>query len=144
MQIVRMTEREVPAVAALEQELFSMPWSSQGFLDTLPMDNVLFLVAMEEDTVCGYCGVYLAADEGEITNVAVAPLYRRRGIAKMLMEKLMDEAFNRGIRQIALEVRVSNEGAIQLYTQLGFASFGIRKNFYERPTEDAYIMLLRQ
>ena len=143
MQIVRMTELEVPAVAALEQELFSMPWSIQGFWDTLAMDNVFFLVAMEEDTVCGYCGVYLAADEGEITNVAVAPSYRRRGIAKMLMEQLMNEAFTHGISQIALEVRVSNEGAIQLYTQLGFVSFGIRKNFYERPTEDAYIMLLR-
>jgi ribosomal-protein-alanine N-acetyltransferase len=138
-----MTEREVPAVAKLEQELFSVPWSIQGFLDTLPMDNVLFLVALEEDTVCGYCGVYLAADEGEITNVAVAPLYRRRGIAKKLMEQLINEAFVRGISQIALEVRISNEGAIQLYTQLGFVSFGIRKNFYERPTEDAYIMLLR-
>ena len=144
MQIVRMTEREVPAVAVLEQELFSMPWSKQGFLDTLAMDNVRFLVAVDEDVVCGYCGVYMAADEGEITNVAVAPSYRRRGIAKMLMRQLIDEAFELGISQIALEVRVSNEGAILLYTQLGFVSVGVRKNFYERPIEDAYIMLLRQ
>jgi ribosomal-protein-alanine N-acetyltransferase len=144
MQIIRMTEREVPAVAKLEQELFSMPWSEQGFLDTLPMDNVIFLVATQEDIVCGYCGVYLAADEGEITNVAVAPSFRRRGIARMLMKQLIDEAFALGISQIALEVRVSNEGAIQLYKQLGFTSYGVRKNFYERPAEDAYIMLLRQ
>lgn len=144
MQIVRMTERDVSAVAELEKELFSMPWSEQGFLDTLPMDNVIFLVAKEEEIVCGYCGIYLAADEGEITNVAVAPSFRRRGIAKMLMRELIDESFGLGINQIALEVRVSNEGAIQLYTQLGFASFGVRKNFYEHPIEDAYIMLLRQ
>lgn len=144
MEIIRMTEREVPQIAALEQQIFSDPWSEQGFLDTLAMDTVVFLAAVEENTVCGYCGIYLAADEGEITNVAVAPQYRRRKIAEKLMKQLLAEAFGRGARQFVLEVRVSNENAIRLYEKLGFSIQGIRKSFYEHPAEDAYIMLFRQ
>lgn len=139
-----MTEQEVPAVAELEKQIFSMPWSRQGFSDALAMENVIFLVALEEHTVCGYCGIYLAADEGEITNVAVAPEYRRQGIAKKLVRALVEAGSERGARQFVLEVRVSNQGAMRLYEKLGFFSCGIRKNFYERPIEDAYIMLFRQ
>ena len=144
MLIRRMTGAEVPKVAELEQQVFTMPWSEQGFYDTLDMEHVLFLVAVEGETVCGYCGIYLAADEGEITNVAVAPLFRRKGTGRRLMEYLLKKAPSCGIGDCTLEVRAGNSPAISLYESLGFRTEGIRPGFYEKPREDALIMWKRQ
>lgn len=141
MEIKKMTGEEVPAVAELEKRIFSMPWSEQGFYDTLTMENVIFLTAIEDGQLLGYCGIYLAADEGEITNVAVAPEHRRRGIAERLVRTLLEETKPLGIRNYILEVRASNAGAIGLYRKLGFAVSGVRKNFYQKPAEDAVVMM---
>lgn len=141
MDIAKMTREEIPEVAELERRIFSMPWSEQGFYDTLDMENVIFLTAKEDGQVWGYCGIYLAADEGEITNVAVAPERRRQGIAGKLVRTLMEEAGAFGARSFILEVRASNIGAIRLYEKLGFMPNGIRKNFYQDPKEDAIVMM---
>lgn len=141
MMIREMTASDIDAVAALEAELFSMPWSAQGFADTLCREDVLFLVACEDDSLLGYVGVYCTADEGEITNVAVAQTARRRGIGQELLRHLIDQLVQRGIGRIVLEVRVSNDPAIRLYEKQGFVTMGKRKNFYEKPTEDAYVMV---
>ena len=140
MLITQMTEREVPAVARLEGQIFSAPWSEQGFSDTLAMENVLFLVANDGEEVCGYCGVYLAADEGEITNVAVARPYRRRGIAERLVRALIEKTASYGIQNYILEVRISNDAAIKLYEKIGFKRCAVRRGFYEKPREDACVM----
>ena len=140
MIIRTMQKGDVAAVAALEAQIFSMPWSAAGFADTLPREDVIFLVAYEQDELLGYVGIYCMLDEGEITNVAVAPAARRRGIARALLTELKQQLACRNVTQIVLEVRVSNEPAIRLYEQLGFSVLGVRKNFYEKPTEDAYIM----
>ncbi len=141
MEIAKMTREEIPKVAELEKSIFSMPWSEQGFYDTLNMKNVIFLTAKEDGQIWGYCGIYLAADEGEITNVAVAPERRRQGIAGKLVQTLMEEAGAFGVRSFILEVRASNAGAIKLYQKLGFTPGGIRKNFYQNPKEDAIVMM---
>lgn len=140
MIIRTMQKGDVAAVAALEAQIFSMPWSAAGFADTLPREDVIFLVAYEQDELLGYVGIYCTLDEGEITNVAVAPAARRRGIARALLTELKRQLACRNVARIVLEVRVSNEPAIRLYEQLGFSVLGVRKNFYEKPTEDAYIM----
>ena len=140
MIIRTMQKGDVAAVAALEAQIFSMPWSAAGFADTLPREDVIFLVAYEQDELLGYVGIYCTLDEGEITNVAVAPAARRRGIARALLTELKQQLACRNVTQIVLEVRVSNEPAIRLYEQMGFSVLGVRKNFYEKPTEDAYIM----
>ena len=141
MIIREMAEADLGAVAQLEEEIFSMPWSRQGFADTLGREDVLFLVAYEEEKLLGYVGVYCTADEGEITNVAVSQSARRRGVGRALLETLIGMLAGRNIFRIVLEVRVSNEAAICLYGQQGFAVAGTRKNFYEKPTEDAYVMV---
>ena len=141
MEIEKMTREEIPRVAELERQIFSMPWSEHGFYDTLDRENVIFLTAKEEGQVWGYCGIYLAADEGEITNVAVAPERRRQGIAGKLVQTLMKEAGASGAKIFILEVRVSNTGAIGLYQKLGFTPCGIRRNFYQNPKEDALVMM---
>lgn len=140
MIIRTMQKGDVAAVAALEAQIFSMPWSAAGFADTLPREDIIFLVAYEQDELLGYVGIYCTLDEGEITNVAVAPAARRRGIARALLTELKQQLACRNVARIVLEVRVSNEPAIRLYEQMGFSVLGVRKNFYEKPTEDAYIM----
>ena len=141
MMIREMNASDIDAVAALEAEIFSMPWSARGFADTLHREDVLFLVACEGENLLGYVGVYCTADEGEITNVAVAQPARRRGVGRALIGELIRELADREIFRIVLEVRASNEPAIRLYEQEGFAVAGRRKNFYEKPTEDAYVMV---
>lgn len=132
------------AVSEIEQEIFSRPWSYQGFVDSLNLGNTIFLVAEEEGRILGYIGMYLAMDEGEITNVAVMKQERQRGIGGMLLKEIKKEAERRAIARIVLEVRVSNASAIRLYEREDFQNCGVRKNFYELPREDAYIMIYGQ
>lgn len=126
--------------AAIAAGLFSQPWNRQGFAEALFLDNACFLVAVQEDTVLGYCGFYMAADEGEIINVAVRPQSQRQGIADQLMRAMLAEGRANGVSRFFLEVRVSNQAAIHLYEKHGFVRQGIRKHFYILPEEDAYVM----
>lgn len=143
--IVRtMTKEDCAKTAALEKRIFSQPWSEQGFRDAVSMEQNIFLVAEEAGEVCGYIGMYQALDEGEITNVAVAPEQRNAGIGWMLMQAALEKAMQQGITQIVLEVRVSNNPAIRLYEKCGFVNCGVRKGFYDFPKEDAYIMIYNQ
>jgi len=80
-------------------------------------------------------------DEGQITNVATFPKYRRQGYGRTVMEALERYARERGIVLMSLEVRESNSGAIALYESLGWRSVGRRKNFYRHPVEDALVMI---
>lgn len=139
MIIRRMTFEDVKSVAQIEAECFSMPWSENGFEDSLAREDTVFLVCVDEGVV-GYIGMYLSFEEGEITNVAVTPSYRQRGCGNLLIEAVKKEAKARNAECVILEVRVSNEPAISLYKKNGFEEIGIRKNFYEHPKEDAIIM----
>lgn len=143
IDIIKMEKNHIPSVAKIESEVFSAPWSEQAFYDTLSLEYAHFFVAVEKEAVAGYCGIYLAADEGEITNVAVASGWRRQKIAQRLLQKVMEEAHGRGIKRIFLEVRSRNEPAVCLYHKNGFESVGIRKNYYQNPQDDALVMMLR-
>ena len=140
--IRNMTKADCQKVAALEKKIFSQPWSEQGFLDALSMEQNIFLVAEDEEEICGYIGMYQSLDEGEITNVAVALEKRNLGIGWELMQAAITKAKQQGILQIVLEVRVSNASAVHLYEKCGFINCGVRKGFYDFPKEDAYIMQL--
>ena len=141
MLILRqMEEKDLPQVAAIEASVFSQPWSEQGFCDALMQKDCLYLVAAEEEKILGYCGLYQSFDEADITNVAVMETERGTGVARAMLTELLEQGKMRGIAHFTLEVRVSNAGAIHLYEGLGFASAGVRKNFYDCPKEDAMIM----
>lgn len=127
--------------ACLDQEIFTQPWSQQGFLNALTGRN-LFLAAEKDSCIVGYCGMYCAADEGEIVNVAVKKEARREGIGEKMLLLLLEQAKTAGIHTVLLEVRVSNQAAIHLYEKLGFEICGLRKAFYEFPREDGYLMKL--
>jgi ribosomal-protein-alanine N-acetyltransferase len=148
MRIREMTPMDADAAAFIEKETFSQPWSRQAFLDSLANPNTMFLTAEEEcggsddaPAVMGYVGMYLAGGEGEITNVAVAQDFRRKGIGRALISELIARATERGVSRIVLEVRVSNHPAISLYEQMGFCRVGTRRGFYDFPKEDADIMI---
>lgn len=106
MEIRRMSEADVFDVAAIEAKVFSQPWSEQGFRDALAMNHVIFLVAEEAGSILGYCGMYMALDEGEITNVAISEACRNRGYGEQLVTELMQQGRKHGIRRYVLEVRV--------------------------------------
>ena len=142
--IRKMQVKDALSVSRIEQEIFSKPWSYQGFVDALNLGNAIFFVAEEEGKIAGYIGMYMSLDEGEITNVAVTAKMRQRGIGGMLLSEMKKEAERRSIAKIILEVRVSNAGAIRLYERNGFKNCGVRKGFYELPKEDAYIMMYGQ
>lgn len=150
MNVRRMCDADAEYAAIIEQEVFSCPWSRQGFLDSLANPNTIFLAAEEEvvnsvgicaNVIVGYIGMYVSLDEGEITNVAVHPFFRRKGIGQALITAIHEEAQKAGVIRIVLEVRTSNEPAICLYKKAGFHEVGIRKGFYEKPKEDASIMV---
>ncbi|MBR0399152.1 MAG: ribosomal protein S18-alanine N-acetyltransferase [Eubacterium sp.] len=94
----------------------------------------------EQKTIAGYIGCLYAADEGDITNVSVDAACRRRGIGRELVRTLLTESARRGCERIFLEVRQSNEAAVRLYEMHGFQEISIRKNYYQKPAEDALLM----
>ena len=138
-EIVRLRKEFIPEIALIEKHCFSDPWSEEG-LEKLLEDNCVCLVALVDGVVAGYVGMYFVLDEGNIINVATHPSYRRRGLAKALLEKLDEISFELGLLDLYLEVRLSNESAKALYTSEGWEVIGTRKNFYSHPIEDAVLM----
>lgn len=143
LNIRRMELQDIPAVAQIEKQLFSQPWSKQAFQESLREDT-LFLTAWFGAELAGYCGMYCSSGEGEITNVAVAPMFQNQGIGRRMLESLLAQARQRGISRVLLEVRISNANAIHLYQELGFQNCGIRKGLYEFPKEDGMVMAVTQ
>ena len=143
MMIRRMTSEDVKQVATIEEQSFSVPWSCQSFLDSIAREDTIFLVATEEvsDKIMGYIGMYMSFEEGEITNVAVSLEYRDQGIGADLVDAMQTAGRECQLERMVLEVRVSNASALSLYKKKGFKELGIRKNFYEKPVEDAMIMI---
>ncbi len=142
-----MTSLDIDQVCMLEEMAFSMPWHRQSFVEMVDNKDALYLV-VEEDirpgVVIACCGMRSIVGEGDISNVVVHPNYRKRGIAyRMLTELLRQGEVDYGVEAYTLEVRKSNTDAVNLYHRLGFVQEGIRKNFYEKPIEDAIIMWKR-
>lgn len=135
-----MTEAHVPAVAALERQCFSDPWSEASVRGELENPLSLWLVALDGDRLAGYAGSQTVLDEADVMNVAVAPAYRRQGVARRLLTGLQAALARQGVRSLTLEVRASNAAAIALYASLGFVQVGRRPHYYSKPKEDALIL----
>ena len=131
------------AIAELEKECFSDPWSAEAVLESVA-SHVRFFVFEEDEKIVGYVGLQTVLDEGYITNIAVSSAHRRKGVGKALLNTLDKIAEELSLSFISLEVRESNLSAIELYTGAGYLSDGIRPNFYENPRENAIIMTKRR
>jgi len=142
LNVRTMTEADIPQVLAIEEATFSEPWTADGFRGALEPAYALNLVIEEDGQILGYCGLLQSFEEANITNVAVKADARRRGAGRTMLTALLHAARERGVTDVNLEVRVSNEPALRLYESLGFRRAGTRRRFYSRPTEDAYVCLL--
>ena len=138
--IRKMQPEDLAEVCKIEKDNFSLPWSEKSFWESMEREDTVFLVALEDEEVAGYIGCYCIAGAGEITNVAVKASHRRKGIGGKLLQKLYEKGAALDTQEYFLEVRESNEAAIGLYLRQGFVKEGIRKNFYEKPVENAVIM----
>ncbi len=140
MNILRFEKQHIPALHQLEELCFSSPWSEKAFEEELENPLAVFLVAEDEGRVTGYVGCHFVCGEGDITNVAVHPDFRRKGVARALLTALEAESEKFETEVINLEVRKSNLPAISLYRQMGYAECGERPNFYTKPMENAILM----
>lgn len=141
--IRKMQEEDAEAVAIIEKENFSRPWTEEGFQGAIKKENTYYLCAFVDEVLVGYIGMWIAVDEGEITNVSVKKEYQGQKIGGRLLEELFRIGKERGVTDYFLEVRKSNQAAIALYSRLGFQEAGVRKNFYEDPVEDGIVMCKR-
>jgi [ribosomal protein S18]-alanine N-acetyltransferase len=134
--------RDLNAIEEIERTSYPTPWSRSMFAGELakPSSICLGAVEAEKDELVGYLIISRYVDAWHVMNIAVAPEYRRRGIARSLMERLFEVTARDARRGYTLEVRVSNEAAIRLYEELGFKTRGIRRGYYTDNREDALIM----
>lgn len=141
-EIVKLEEKHLQSTAELEALCFAHPWTAEGLRTLLGEDGVGFAaIEKKSGKVISYAGMIMAADIGDITDVATHPDYRRRGLSRAVMERILEYASEKGMSSMALDVRVSNTGAIALYSGLGFEIAGKRPRFYRTPPEDAYVMI---
>lgn len=140
MSAERLTGEMLASVAEIERLCFAEPWEEQSLMLLLNEPNY-GVAKIEQGKVCAYGGVVVAADEGEITNIATHPRCRRRGYAREILARMIEEARERGLCRLCLEVRESNEGAIALYESMDFRICGRRKALYRFPLEDGLVMI---
>jgi ribosomal-protein-alanine N-acetyltransferase len=139
-------------MAAIEAVAFSDPWPAAAFSNLLSMPYARLTVAEQPDSadptlrqlhgheLVGYCIVVVAADEGEVANIAVRPADRGTGVGARLLDHAIASACTDGVTQLFLEVRASNESAKGLYYSRGFQRVGIRRAYYRDPVEDALVL----
>ena len=140
MEIIPMNAVYAPEVAALEKACFRDPWSEASIRGELENPLSLWLVALEGGAVAGYVGSQSVLGEADMMNLAVAPAYRRRGIARALLAALEQALDARQVGSLCLEVRAGNAPAIALYTACGYRQVGLRPGYYHHPREDALIL----
>lgn len=132
----------IAEIVRLEARCFSDPWGSEAFASVCENGMYTYYMAVDpvSGSICGYGGMYTVLDSADITNIAVLPDYRQRGIASQLLEALIKHAVQNGVAALHLEVRESNSAAHRLYMKFGFETDGRRKKYYRHPTEDAILM----
>lgn len=135
-----MEYEDIPVVAQIERNNFSEPWSEQSFAEELDNKHSIAYVEKYLDKPVGYVCAQIIHPEAFICTIASDNTLRRRGIGERLIDYLLTYCIYKECESLSLEVRVSNIPAQKLYEKMGFINLGKRKNFYSKPTEDAYIM----
>jgi len=142
LQLRRVDARDLDSIDAIERASYPTPWSRSMFAAELRKPSGLAIGAFTEETgeLVGYAFVSRYVDAWHVMNVAVAPEFRRRGVASALLRRVFEVTDSDQRRGYTLEVRVSNADAIRLYERLGFQPRGIRRGYYTDNREDALIM----
>lgn len=139
-----MRPEDLERVVEIEQSAFARPWSRDLIAREMAHDWSSILLAVEPapggEAVLGLVVFWLVHDEVHVLNVAVAPEARRRGVARALMREVERRGAGRGARIATLEVRRSNQAALELYRSLGYRKVGVRPRYYAEEGEDAIVM----
>ena len=140
-----MRPADLPAVEAIERQIYAYPWSLANFGDSLDSGYQCWLVRNATAALAGYFLVMLAPDEAHLLNITVAPLWQGRGLARLMLERIRVIARSHAVPAVLLEVRPSNPHALAVYRHVGFRQIGVRKRYYpaaDAQREDAIVMRL--
>lgn len=135
-----MVYEDIDQVVEIEKQLFSSPWDRDAFEYELEQPCAESYVVAERDRVVAYLMAWSLLDEMHVLNVAVIAELQHQGIARNMLELVIDKAQAQQVRMVHLEVRESNARAIRLYEKIGFKTVGRRRKYYDNPTEDALLM----
>ena len=161
--VERMVLKDVPAVAAMEKLVFTMPWSARAFEYEIQYNAMAHFVVVRrkavatsengerahwwggrkvppQEPILGYAGLWLIVDEGHVCTLAVHPDWRGRRLGELLLVTLIERSCALNASVVTLEVRMSNLVAQRLYRKYGFDVVGLRKSYYSDNHEDALIM----
>lgn len=142
VKISKMTPKDIDGVIKIEEKSYGAHhWSKESFLNEINNELAKYYALYTSDGVlAGYAGCWHILEEAHITTIAISPEFRRRKFAEALLQRIINDCYKEKVKYITLEVRVSNDAAINLYSKYGFTSFGTRKGYYQNNNEDALIM----
>lgn len=139
--IEKLTAEMIESVMEIEVLSFKTPWQSFFFKEELENPFAIYFVAILNNEIIGYGGFWAVLDEGNITNIATHPDFRRLGVARKIIEKIIQVSKEKNLSFLTLEVRESNAAARKFYSSLGFNVVGKREKYYDHK-EDAILMTL--
>jgi ribosomal-protein-alanine N-acetyltransferase len=141
VRVVPLASEHLDQIVSIERASFSDPWTRGMFESELDIEARGYARgALRRRNLIGYLFAVVIPDEAHIGNLAVHPSERRQGIAQILLDQLMRDAAEAGVKRVTLEVRASNHTARKFYYKNNFIDIAIRKNYYRSPVEDAIVM----
>ena len=149
MDVIKVTEDHIPMILEIEKEAFSPPWTYDDFIGEVNKEDSCFVAVINKaeevqalsPVLNGYALLRTVGDDGELLSIAVCSSKKRLGVGNLLMSAVLDFADKKNCGSVFLEVRISNNPAIELYTKHGFKQLRIRRDYYEKPVEDAIVMV---
>jgi len=137
-----MEEGDLMRVGEIERLSFSFPWSVSFFSSELKKKGFAYYWVIElNEVVVGYAGYWKIRNEAHLVNLAIHPHYRRKGLGKKFLAYILDDAQNKGLKMVTLEVRESNRKAQRLYEKFGFKKVAIHPHYYPDKDESAFVYL---
>lgn len=138
--IITLNNNYIDDLVFIENNCFTHPMSKTNLHESLNNDRYVFIGFVSDEKIVGYGSVFIVSNEAYINNIAVLKDYRSQGIAKKIVNHLINICKDKNCDFITLEVRESNSPAISLYEKQGFEKITVRKNYYNEPIENAIIM----
>lgn len=139
--IRKLTKQDMDQLMEIEEQVFSLPWSRESYEAELKNQYATYLACDWEGQLAAYIGMWTVFEEAHITNLAVSPKFRGRGLGRVLMLEEEKLARAKGANRILLEVRPSNCSALALYRSLGYLPVSVRTEYYADNGEDALVMV---
>lgn len=147
LEIKPATAEDIEEILVLDCLCFMGIWTRDAYLREIESPNSSLLLlwlteARSQPNLIGMGCLWSIVEEAHITLLGVIPQYQRRGLGMLLLHSLLKDALQRNLERATLEVKVTNEPALNLYEKFGFEVAGKRKNYYTKTGEDAFILWL--